>query len=784
MFLTPRETLSSYDLCIIGAGPIGITIAAELAYSGLKICVLESGAQARTVFADALKSVESEGIPVTPVSRERVVGGSTATWGALSAPLDTIDFESRAWTAGWPLTSAELVPYLERLTQYRYPALSEFEVSPVPDDLGPWENLSIKKFVAMVPPPRYATMRYLFERPNLDLITDATVVQLEHEDRGGQQHVRAALCRSSDNRDVRIVAKRFVLAAGGIENPRVLLNSDLGNEHDQVGRYFMNHPVAYMGLLHLRRSLPRASLFLRASTARRIIYTGLRLSDEYQRAHNLLNSYVGFEVFFGPGFTDRMLRRWYTLHLKILRRLPTVLQDWFILVSPPLKTLRLRWFVDMEPRAENRVTLSANRDALGVPLARVEHTLSNRDKDTIRALFAQLSSDVSRTRAGTVEADVDDILAHITLDGSHHMGGTRMGIEPATSVVNTECRVHTVENLFVAGTSLFPSAGNANPTFTAAALALRLADHLRTAPAQTEPVPASKNKVVIIGGGRRVCEDVIPALEYLEPLYEIVGVCTRSPGVVFGRKRRYDIRPLTTLSSNDLKRATHLYLAVPPHEVSRALSALPVTAYQLELIIDTPAPVSRAIQKELRKFKAVHVAEDNAFVPWINAARSMSPRSVVCDRSVFRYHGIALLKALAGTTQEPASVVSSRKSGDVIEMLVGTVDAKIIEPCDYTRGSIMIDGVQPAFPTLTVRESELVGGVRPDDTIVTKMLELKRLGLVHILSEIAAGKQPYPLARAINDADVDQQQHSVRRMPEIPRVDGITSASPKFRWSR
>ena len=90
MFLTPRETLSSYDLCIIGAGPIGITIAAELAYSGLKICVLESGAQARTVFADALKSVESEGIPVTPVSRERVVGGSTATWGALSAPLDTV----------------------------------------------------------------------------------------------------------------------------------------------------------------------------------------------------------------------------------------------------------------------------------------------------------------------------------------------------------------------------------------------------------------------------------------------------------------------------------------------------------------------------------------------------------------------------------------------------------------------------------------------------------------------------------------------------------------------
>src|SRR3989344_1672648 len=326
------KNLSGYDLCIVGAGPAGLAIAAELAYRGLKICILESGTEKRSVYADALKEVESEGLPIKPNSRERVLGGASSTWGGLSALLDEVDLEQ------WPIQAAELAPYLAALGAYRFPHPEEFKDKK--GELRLRSPLEEKTFVAVRPPYRFAVLRSIFNREGVDLYTDATVVQVVHN--AGE--VTQLLCKTSAGGTFEVRAKTFVLAAGGIENPRLLLVSDIGKELP-VGRYFMNHPKGYAGLLHLSEPLSAKSSYLNQVNGSRIMYAGLRLSPDYQQEKGLGNSYVGLEAHLPHLFA----RAWY----KLTRHTHTV---------------RLRWFSDMEPQKENRVLLSERRDAFGVPL--------------------------------------------------------------------------------------------------------------------------------------------------------------------------------------------------------------------------------------------------------------------------------------------------------------------------------------------------------------------------------------------------------------------------------
>ena len=140
--------------------------------------------------------------------------------------------------------------------------------------------------------------------------------------------------------------------------------------------------------------------------------------------------------------------------------------------------MRLRWYADMEPRAENRILLSAQTDAHGRRVPAVSYELGERDRETLRALHGRLRDELRRLRVGILEGNVSDVILAATEDASHHVGGTRMGRHARTSVVDADCRVHSVENLYVAGSSVFPTCGSANPTYTIVALAIRLAEHL------------------------------------------------------------------------------------------------------------------------------------------------------------------------------------------------------------------------------------------------------------------------------------------------------------------
>jgi choline dehydrogenase-like flavoprotein len=539
-----RDELPEYDLCVVGSGPAGMTVTNELARSGLRICVLESGKLKHTRHGDVLRQVVSEGIRIKDYSRERVLGGASTTWAGLSSPLDAIDMEPRPSVrySGWPIARADLLPFYEEASErYRFPPLAffgpeGFGALKAKGDLQPnWRQVDEKVFLACAEPQNFGReFRKVFDLPEIDLYLDATLLRLECE--SDESRVKSCVVRTQGGREIRVRAKAFVLATGGIENARVLLCSrdkcpeGLGNDHDQVGRFLMNHPKNYNGTITLDRPVEELPYYFGCLYEGFAGYAGLRLTETTQGARDLMNSYVRLEPMFpwsdsqGVEALVLIVKRtqfilksfkarakgkvvslrdysetgddsdlqnerksfleWLGLSLKILtdgRKVAHYL--YYRLVSrkkPKIRTARLRNFMEMEPAPENRVTLSDKCDVYGQPMPLVRHQSTPLDRRSLIALHDVLAAEVVSEGLGTLATQLErEDPWPILQDASHHMGTTRMGSDPRTSVVDPDCRLHGTPNVFLAGASVFPTSGCANPTFTIVALAIRLARTLR-----------------------------------------------------------------------------------------------------------------------------------------------------------------------------------------------------------------------------------------------------------------------------------------------------------------
>jgi choline dehydrogenase-like flavoprotein len=514
-----------YDICIVGAGPAGITVCAELIGSGFRICVLESGTETKMEFADSLRKVQAHGIGMLPDSRERILGGATHTWSGLCAPLDPVDFVTRGWPyhSGWPITWDELSPYYERSAErYGFPRLNTFTCSgPFVDNASGaprWQNCEEKVFLKPANILRFGPkFKHVFLQKDVDLILGATVVDLPADGSRENARVTAALCRDEKSRTLLITADRFVLAAGAIDNARLLLNSKsivregLGNERDQVGRYLMNHPSALAGAIRLRESAHWLGRYAFRPCEGGTGFVGVRLRESQQLKEDVLNSYVRLlphypwtgrpEIRTWREFVGRA-RAWLNgrslggrSHLKAGRDLARAACRAFVSTPGLLRLIVLRLmrhfrpgvrmigmlnFVEMEPRPENRITLTDDRDALDMPVPRVVHQLSQRDLQSLHCLQEQIAADLETMGCGHELVGTTEELANAEwVDSYHYLGTTRMGAKLEHSVVNSDLRVHTVNNLYVAGGSVFPTSGCANPTMTIVALSIRLAEHLR-----------------------------------------------------------------------------------------------------------------------------------------------------------------------------------------------------------------------------------------------------------------------------------------------------------------
>jgi choline dehydrogenase-like flavoprotein len=536
--------LPEVDVAIIGSGPAGLTVARELLGKGLRLVVLESGLRKVTARGDALRASESEGMFVKEYSRERVLGGASTTWAGLSSPFDPVDMAERPWLdhSGWPITRDELLPlWAAAAERYRFAPLDHFgpggfdEVRSVGHPPPAWHDLEEKVFLAADPPQDWGREHAdVGDAPGVDLLLDASVVELSAD--GADDRIRCARLRTRSGKQLEQRARVFVIAAGGIENARLLLLSTdlrragLGNERDQVGRYFMNHPKNYHGVIELAEPVRELPWHFGCLFGGHAGYAGLRLPEATQAQDGLLNSYVRFEPLFpwsgsegvesfvymlkqSGGLREAFKARrkgkvtslrdysetgddselqnarktnWQRLGMvgRVLIEAPTVARYAFSRLrdgrAPLVKRVRLRNFMEMEPRPEQRVTLGGKRDPHGLPVPHVAHAPTALDRRSMVAVHEALDRDLERNGFGRLQKPLELEASPwpIDQDASHHMGATRMGADPASSVVDADLRLHEVDNVYLAGASVLPTSGCANPTFTLVALSIRLAAHL------------------------------------------------------------------------------------------------------------------------------------------------------------------------------------------------------------------------------------------------------------------------------------------------------------------
>lgn len=458
-----------YDICIIGSGPAGMTLCNELVNSGKKICMVESGYKKKNDHNDALREVVSEGeIKIKNHSRERIVGGTSTTWYGLSAPMDPIDMER------WPVDHEELRKYYRKTVKYGFPKYEDFCATP---STIASKNIEEKTFIAKIPAWNFGDkLKHIFKNKNIKLYTGSTVTHISaKKDVEGKIRATNIIIRDMYSDEQRISAKTFVLCAGGIENARLLLlsrdisSAGLGNEYDQVGRYIMNHPKGNYGIIQLKKSAGGLKYLLGHTKSGWAQYAGVRVRENMQKSLGILNSYARFE----PVFPWTRRKGLYAILSYII---------YCILGKSRLfvREIRIRNFMEMEARPENRIVLDKKRDVNGKEIPKIILNNSELDKKSLVELHRILGEEIKKKDIGILESDLKTANPWpINTDASHHLGGTIMGNSPRSSVVNKNLKVHSVENLYICGGSVFPTSGNANPTYTICALAIRLAEFLR-----------------------------------------------------------------------------------------------------------------------------------------------------------------------------------------------------------------------------------------------------------------------------------------------------------------
>ena len=536
MFLDARtiDTLSPLrtTVCVIGGGVAGIALALEFERQGIDAVMLESGGFKADEATSDLYRGTNAGLPYAFADncRTRFLGGSSNCWGGWCAPLQALDMERRDWVpeSGWPFPRAELQPYYERAHPY-------LRLGPTNFDIARWVDAIDRPDVFRIPLPSGRVEDHLtqFSAPSrmgdvhrdalrrarhVRTLLHANVVDIETAPLSDA--VSRVQVRTLGGRAFTVEARHFVLACGGIENARLLLaanrqrSAGLGNEHDLVGRYFTDHPRLTVGNVKLAPKWQRNKLYdikfhylnraVRADDT--YVSAQFHLSRQVQQREGLLNAMMWFSsVFTGEGTAaaDALIRMKQRFHGKsdpsygVVADLGRMAADPVNLVAfasarmfqprPLIRKVQLQIVSEPAPNRDSRVTLSNETDALGMPRVRVDWRITDQAKRTFDRTLAIFADELHRGGVGELELPeplegrpwpATPSLPWDNLGIWHHMGTTRMHSSPKQGVVDADGRVHGLANLFVAGSSVFPTYGSNYPTITIAALAFKLADHI------------------------------------------------------------------------------------------------------------------------------------------------------------------------------------------------------------------------------------------------------------------------------------------------------------------
>jgi choline dehydrogenase-like flavoprotein len=542
----PEQYAIKCDICIVGAGAAGITVAHELLGSGKTVVLLESGGtRLEPRIQDLYKGqvVDPSKHGRLDLYRQRRFGGTTAVWGGRCAPFDDIDFEGRPYVpySGWPIRKADLDPYYSRahaycdLGAYEYDALTALPHSPIEMIPGFRSgDVRTNRLWRFSLPTNFAktfggTLR---KSKDVTVYLHANCLRIRaHRNGTAVDHLE---CASSPARKFTVRANQYVLAAGGLEVTRLLLASDdvhaqgLGNSRDLVGRFYLSHLTGDLGEVHF---VPKGGPVVwnyERTPDRVYCRRSISVAEERQRSDQLLNfrATLSHSPIEDPGHGNGVLSSMYLIKKYLVRRIPpeysrslsgmapvqrafehlgNIMKDspnvmrfssaWIrqrilpkrklpsVVFESKANKYTLHFDSEQSPNIDSRVKLSNSTDIFGIRRLTVDWRFANLDVQSVVRSCQLISKAFERSDIGRMtfrpEWMADQIGASCSV-GSHHIGTTRMASSPVQGVVDEDCRVHGIANLYIASSSVFPTSGIANPTLTIVALAIRLANKLRS----------------------------------------------------------------------------------------------------------------------------------------------------------------------------------------------------------------------------------------------------------------------------------------------------------------
>ena len=548
MYLTNLPSSEqTYDVCVVGAGPVGLTVALECEAAGLSVLLVEAGhvcSLSRVAGLSDAEILDTSRHPSLEVVTRSGVGGTSAIWGGRCVPFDDLDFEHRSFVphSGWPVSHQELKPWYLKASHYLDCGEGGFVMPAAGWDEG--SGISFDTVERLSSQPRLAR-RFKDKLKNsrlLSLVLGRVASGLDIDDSGNL--VRSLTFNGSASSNARLNARSFVLACGGLQTTRILLELQrnwpqrFGGDEGPLGRYYMGHLTGKIATVVLRDPTDVARFDYELDQNNYWVRRRFSISPATQIEQQLLNTvfWLGNPPFHDPshgsaaasclylGMRLPVVGRKYSSNdffsfhggvpSPIGRHIENVLRNpreavtgigravGYRLSGNDLKpfflrndrgTYALHYHSEQIPNPSSRVRLVS--DAAGGTRMSVDFKFCEDDARSVVRAHELLDKALRESGKGYLkyrqrpEERLDHVLEQAR-DGYHQIGSARMDESQNLGVVDRNCRVHGLGNLYLAGSAVFPTSGQANPTFLAVAIAARLAEHVRSSLAGRPPISA------------------------------------------------------------------------------------------------------------------------------------------------------------------------------------------------------------------------------------------------------------------------------------------------------
>ena len=507
---TQPKAVAPYDLCIVGSGAAGILLALELLPTGKRILMLEGGGndledRSQDPYRSEVVGLTHRGIHT---GRFRAKGGTTTKWGGQILEFDARDFEVRDAVpeSGWPFPKSELTPFYPR-------SLEGVGLGNVTrDDAAVWREIGLEQprfegfepyFSRWLPDPLMARVhrKALEESPNLDLWLHATVVEILFDG----ERAKAVRARTLTGVEATFEATNFVFALGAIESSRFFLQPRAEglpwNRSGLLGKHYQDHIDVNAADVTPKNPKRFHQLFDNVFSRGFKYHPKIRLAPSIQKEKGTLN--VAATMYFVSDVDEELARLKVTAknilrgHLRdvtasdlahTLRNLPLLLRQVYRYgvqhraYNPPTATIKLRVHCEQQPDSPSTITLSDEKDALGLYRTRLDWQITDTELATIRTCVLEAQRALADVALVTPDPKLLSGEPSFRLqcdDSNHHMGGMRMAVSPDEGVVDPNLRLHGTSNVYVCSSAVFPTSSFSNPTHTLLALAARLAAHLK-----------------------------------------------------------------------------------------------------------------------------------------------------------------------------------------------------------------------------------------------------------------------------------------------------------------